>query len=790
MKPTSNRTVFYVLWVSAFLGVAALAFTAGYFVRLHAGRVKAETEIQRALSERAVPEKEVEYTCSMHPQIRQPGPGKCPICQMDLIPVEADTGVSQREYVLSESAKNLSEIEVAEVERKYVAAEVRLVGKVDYDERLLGHITAYFPGRLERLFVDYTGIPVQKGDHMVTIYSPELLSTQEELLQAIKAAKQLEDSDIRELRGAAERTVEAVREKLRLWGLTVEQVEEIEKRGKPSDRVTLYSPMGGIVIHKNAVEGMYVNTGTRIYTIADLKKVWVKLDAYESDLQWIRLGQKVTFTTEAYPGEPFEGKIAFIDPVVNPTTRTIKVRVNVPNEDGKLKPEMFVRAVVRSEVAIGGKVMDPDLAGKWMCPMHPEIVESGAGTCEICEMPLVRTEELGYVAPTEEEAAKPLVIPATAALLTGKRAIVYVQLPKADQPTYEGREIVLGPRAGDYYIVRSGLEEGELVVTRGAFKIDSALQLLAKPSMMIPEGGGGASAHHHGEHADHEMTGGEAAPGQLDVPQAFLIQLREVVKAHDDIAVALKSDDIDELRSAFEKLEKALADVDAGLLPADASAMWKELSMLLKNDAVEGRYAESLKAAKRILEGLDRHMERVRMSFGLAKETAVTRFEVPGEFGGQLGKVVDAYLNIQAALASDNMDAASTATSAMKDALAEVDMGLLGHDAHMAWMDELERLRKPLDEMERAPDIKALRKSFFPLSDAMSAVVRRFGSGREQPLYRIRCPMAFDNLGATWLQTDKDVRNPYFGAGMLKCGDVIEEIPAVEPTHTREHQHE
>ncbi|GAF96407.1 unnamed protein product, partial [marine sediment metagenome] len=231
-----------------------------------------------------------------------------------------------------------------------------------------------------------------------------------------------------------------------------------------------------------------VETGTKIYTIADLSQVWVQLDAYESDLAWLRYGQQVEFTTETYPGEIFKGRITFINPVLDEDTRTVKVRVNVPNPDQKLKPGMFVRAQVRSQLAAGGQVFDASLIGKWISPMHPEIVKDGPGKCDICGMDLVPAEELGYPIPKRAPEA-PLVIPSTAPLITGKRAVVYVRLPDREEPTFEGREVLLGQRAGDHYIVRHGLKEGELVVTAGNFKIDSALEIKARPSMMNPEGG-------------------------------------------------------------------------------------------------------------------------------------------------------------------------------------------------------------------------------------------------------------------------------------------------------------
>ncbi|MBN1844654.1 MAG: efflux RND transporter periplasmic adaptor subunit, partial [Sedimentisphaerales bacterium] len=328
--------------------------------------------------------------------------------------------------------------------------------------------------------------PVNQGDHMVSLYSPALISAQEELLQALQTLKQIESSQVQILRETAGATVRASREKLRLWGLTPRQIEDIEARGEPLDHMTIYAPMGGVVVHKNAQEGMYVQEGTRIYTIADLAQVWVQLEAYESDLMWLRYGQKVEFTAESYPGRAFAGTISFIDPIVHDPTRVIKVRLDAPNPDMILKPGMFVRAVVRARIATAGRVVETALAGKWICPMHPGVVKDRPGSCDLCGMDLVQTESLGYVGVDTAGADAPLVVPASAVLQTGTRAVVYVRIPHADTPTFVGRQIELGPRAGDYFLVRSGLEEGELVVVKGNFKLDAELQIRARPSMMSP----------------------------------------------------------------------------------------------------------------------------------------------------------------------------------------------------------------------------------------------------------------------------------------------------------------
>ena len=416
----------------------------------------------------------------MHPQIRQPKPGQCPICGMDLIPAGgegASTDEGPRTLTLSENAQALAEVETAPVERRFVDVEIRMLGKVQLDETRLAYITARVPGRIDRLYANVTGTPVKQGEHLADLYSPELLSAQQELRQVVKAAGI-------EANASATALLQGAREKLRLWGLTPEQITDIERSEKMQDHLTFYAPIGGLVVEKEAVEGLYVEPGMKLFTVADLSSVWVKLEAYESDLAWVRYGQRVEFQAEAYPGETFRGIVSFIDPMLNPMTRTVAVRVNAENPDSRLKPEMFVHALLKARVAEGGVAIPPDLRGKWMCTMHPEVVEDGPGSCRVCQMPLVPADQAG-----RDESAMatnaPLVIPASAPLITGTRAVVYVAVPGANG-RFEGREINLGPRAGQYYVVRDGLKEGEQVVTRGNFKIDSSLQIQGKTSMMAP----------------------------------------------------------------------------------------------------------------------------------------------------------------------------------------------------------------------------------------------------------------------------------------------------------------
>lgn len=633
-----------------FVIVIILAFLVGYIVR-GPGDEDSGYNHTSDLRQQTL---EQWWTCSMHPQIRQPKPGKCPICLMDLVPISgAGDDIGERQISFSKEAIKLMEIQTTRVERKFVETEIRMVGKIDHDETKVKHITAWVPGRIDRLYVDFTGTRVNKGDHMVYLYSPELLSSQTELLQAVKASRnlKLDGSDL--IKRSTLATLEAARGKLRLLGLQKKQIEEIEKTGRPTDHITIYAPMGGIVIEKYVSEGSYVDTGTKIYTITDLSQIWVKLDTYESDMMWIRYGQQVEFTVEAYPGEVFKGRINFIDPVLNPKTRTVKLRVNVANPDERLKPGMFVRAVVRSMVAEGGMVMDADMAGKWICPMHPAVVKADTGQCDICEMDLVTTESLGYVK-VDLPSEPPLVIPASAPLITGKRAVVYVRLPNTDKPTFEGRQVTLGPRATDYYLVKDGLVEGEIVVTRGNFKIDSALQIQAKPSMMSAE------------------------------------------------------------------------------------------------TATEHQY------------GQGEHKHKV--------------IEVPDKFRRQLWDVVQRYFSLHDTLAGDDKNSAVRAASETLEALSAVDMSLVSGEAHDVWMDNSAEVRDALDKIKADGGIEAARKAFGKLSNELIVVVEQFGLSRTHTLYRFNCPMALDNKGADWLQMDKDTRNPYFGASILKCGEVIEVI--------------
>jgi Cu(I)/Ag(I) efflux system membrane fusion protein len=542
------------------------------------------------------------WTCSMHPQVQAPKPGKCPICAMDLIPQSQMGGGGEgREFSMSEASRILAEIETTGVVRRYPEAKIQLYGTAMYDETSQKTIAARFPGRIERLFVDFTGIRVQAGDHLATIYSPELLAAQSELLSAIR----FNSPD----------TIRIARDKLRLWGFTDSRITEIEKSGTTSDQLIIDAPVSGIVTSKNVSEGDYVETGMPLFQINHLDELWVMFDAYESDKPWLRFGQKISFTAEALPGKKFEGRISFISPELDPKTRTFNVRVNFPNGDEMLKPGMFLRGVVTSTVAGNGRVIDEYLIGKWISPMHPEIVKDAPGKCDICGMDLVPAEELGYHA-VRPDGKPPLVVPVSAVLNTGKRSVVYVEKPGAKEPTYEGREILLGARADDVYLVEAGLSEGEKVVTEGAFVIDSALQIQARPSMMLPSD--------------------EAAPlyRKFEAGNEFLTGVDAVVREYFKVQAGLAGDDLSKAKSAAVELGKALDEVPFPLLEKDAATVWGDLRNQIASAMDDLTAASGIEQARVSFEPLSVGFDQLVRQFGTG-DLSVYEAHCPMAFDGR-----------------------------------------------------------------------------------------------------------------------------------------------------------
>jgi Cu(I)/Ag(I) efflux system membrane fusion protein len=386
------------------------------------------------------------WTCAMHPQIRMEAPGQCPICGMDLVPAgnnaDEEHGPTPPKVTLSPAARALAGIRTSSVVRTEPRAEVRLLGRVDYDETRMRMVTPWTDGRIDRLQVRVTGTRVRKGQVVAQLYSPEVYAAMRDLVLAAKQAGKL-SRGMHGSAGLAAAAVNSAREKLRLLGVSEAEIKSIEKTRNAPQYVSIRSAFSGTILKRNVEEGDYVKAGTPLYHVADLSRVWVQIDAYESDLPHLSVGQTVLVEIESLPGETFVGKVAFIDPVIDKKTRTARVRVEVTNQDGQLRPGMFAQAVIEAD--IGDK-------------------------------------------------SSHLVIPATAPLFTGRRSVVYVAVP-GEAGSYELREVRLGARAGPVYPVLAGLSEGEEVVSHGAFALDADLQLGGGRSMMTladdhEEGGG------------------------------------------------------------------------------------------------------------------------------------------------------------------------------------------------------------------------------------------------------------------------------------------------------------
>ncbi len=434
------------------------------------------------------------YRCTM-PECGDQGSAdpnsRCPVCGMKRGRIESEAmgGDSDIEIKLSQRAIQLAEIATESVEPRMLIKRIRTVGRVGYDETRDKMVSAWIDGRIDKLYADFTGMTVNKDDHLVEVYSPELLSAQEEYLQAVMAAKSLQGSQTTVARRSAEQVQSSARRKLELLGINAEQIAQIENSQKPQTHLVIHAPIGGTILKKQAMEGMYVSTGDSLYTIADLTHLWLLVDLYESDLPWVKPFQKVRVTSRALPGDVFTGEIVFVDPRVDPQTRTVQVRIHLDNRAMRIKPDMWVAAEIDAGLDRDGRGAVPAPDGQFACPMHPWETADIPGVCPVCEMRLLPVEELPqYTPPTDPSAI--LAVPRDAVMQTGERALVYVETAPA---TYRGVEVTLGPLArdetgGEFFAVLSGLQGGENVVTRGNFAIDSQMQLAGKPSLFMARG--------------------------------------------------------------------------------------------------------------------------------------------------------------------------------------------------------------------------------------------------------------------------------------------------------------
>lgn len=456
------------------------------------------------------------WTCSMHPQIRQPEPGDCPICGMDLIPLEDDEGegLDPNAISMSPTAMQLANIQTAVVGYMDPVKKVRLNGKVQSDERMVYSQSSHIPGRIEELMVNFTGDYVQKGQVIASVYSPDLVTAQEELFEAQKISETQPE------------LFRAAKEKLKNWKLTKEQIQQILESGSARETFDILADVSGYVTEKKVNTGDYVGRGQAVYEIADLSRVWILFDVYESDMPWVNRGDEISFTIASLPGETFEGEISYLDPVIDPKTRVAKARVVKSNPGLKLKPEMLASGVVEAEL------------------------------------------------PNQDDN---VVVPKTAVMWTGERSVVYVKSETEQGVDFIIRDVTLGPALGESYIVEEGVEEGEEIAVNGTFSIDAAAQLAGKRSMMNPEGGVVNVAHNHGDMVTQELPSEpEADIEPVETPAKFTEQLTNVYEVYIDMKNAFVESDAGKVSAEAKDVIAALKNVNMGLLENDPHMAWMD----------------------------------------------------------------------------------------------------------------------------------------------------------------------------------------------------------------------
>ncbi len=419
---------------------------------------------------------EKRYICPMMCTPPSTEPGRCPVCAMELVEATGGGGGDGISVTIEPAARRLAGIQTATSKIGEVNRTIRTIGSIDFDESRLSTISAYIDGRLEELYADYVGVEVKEGDDLALIYSPKLYSAQTEFVTSIESKSvgrfSLSSSDMQAM----------ARENLSELGMTTGQIDALRQSGKPQSRIRIKSPQTGTVLEKAAVEGDYVKTGQMIYRIADLTSVWMMLDLFPDDAASVRFGQQVEAEIQSNPGEVFTGRVAFIDPTVNSTTRTVRVRVEVMNFDGELRPGDYATARISVPAISAEMVYDPALAGKYISPMHPQVIRDEPGECPLCGMDLIPTSQLGY-SPEPVEAQRVVTVPREAVLLAGQHGVIYVE---TEPGRFEIRRVAVGAMNDDRAIIVEGMTAGETVATNGNFLIDSQMQLAGNPSLMDP----------------------------------------------------------------------------------------------------------------------------------------------------------------------------------------------------------------------------------------------------------------------------------------------------------------
>lgn len=524
------------------------------------------------------------WTCSMHPQIMLPEPGDCPICGMDLIPAEQGAGgLTTDQFKMTENALALANIQTTLVGGSRIEDNTLLLsGKVMENEELNAVQVSYFAGRIEKLYINFTGEQVNRGQLLATIYSPELVSAQQELLTTAS------------LKESQPGLYKAVRNKLKLWKLSEKQINSIESSGQVKENFPVYATVSGTVTEKMAQEGDYIKQGQPLYKIANLSSVWAMFDAYENQIADLKEGQEIKISANAYPSKEFNAKISFIDPVLNTASRTVMIRTVLPNKEGLFKPGMFVQGNVKG------------------------ITNDGNET---------------------------IVVPQSAVLWTGERSVVYVKAQE-DEPVFELREVKLGKSRGDQYEILEGIQNGEQIVTQGTFTVDAAAQLRGKKSMMSPEGGtaGGAmpgmpgmNMGNEGQMDNKEMIKkgqvstekfleGKAYDFRKETPEPFRQQLDAVIHAYLSLKDGLVQADEKATSKYSSELLEALQNVDGKVLKGDAKVFWEEKKSFLMQHAKLCKEASTIAGKRENFIYLSQPLIKVVEAYGPGDEKLYVDF--------------------------------------------------------------------------------------------------------------------------------------------------------------------
>jgi len=490
------------------------------------------------------------WTCSMHPQIMQPEPGDCPICGMDLIPAEAGAdGLTANQFKLTANAMALANIQTTVVGNGSIEnGIIKLSGKIAENEEANAVQVSYFSGRIERLNISFTGEDVRKGQLLATIYSPELYAAQQELITA---------SSLKESQPAL---YKAVRNKLKLWKLSENQINQIESSGKVIENFPVYATVSGTVTEKLVEQGDYIKQGQPLLKIANLNTVWANFDVYENQIEQFKKGQEVKVLTNAYPNKIFKGTVDFIDPVLNTKTRTVDLRVVLNNKEAIFKPGMFVTAEIES---------------------------------------------------TKTNANEVIMIPSSAVLWTGERSVVYIK-SNPNEPVFELKEVTLGNKIGDNYEVLDGLFAGNEIVTNGTFTVDAAAQLQGKKSMMNQ-----SVDKEMAVNEDHSKI------TRLESPKAFQQQLKQVYDNYINLKDALVEDNSEQASSDAKNLISSFRKIDMKLLKGEAHKQWMTLEGHIQTSASSISKSSEIKTQRDYFKQLSTHLIKAVQLFGVNEKVYV-----------------------------------------------------------------------------------------------------------------------------------------------------------------------